>query len=179
MSLKASAQGGYTDVDTGGIKWNELRKLLNLEEEFNRPDREGAFGAWRYDPETKTQKFEATSEGMKAAQARMDRRLAGEGFTPYQPPSQVSAMTDALMADRMQKMGLLTEQPELAGQYGERFADRSGSGFQSGQPMPPPPPAQGQPPQQGMPPMPPRPPMGRNPRDGSALARAQTMMRGV
>ena len=107
--VKADAwlEGGYTDTDTGGIKWRDLEKLLNLDEEYNRVDRGNAFGAWEYDPETKSQNFVAKSPGMIAAQDRMDRRLAGEGFAPYEAPSQISSMTDALMATRMEKMGLM------------------------------------------------------------------------
>lgn len=129
--VKADAwlEGGYTDTDTGGIKWSDLEKLLNLDEEYNRVDRGNAFGAWEYDPETKSQNFVAKSPGMIAAQDRMDRRLAGEGFAPYEAPSQISSMTDALMATRMEKMGLMDSGVADLKQddYGTRFADRSGS----------------------------------------------------
>lgn len=166
MSVKAKGQAGYTDVDTGGIKWNQLAKLMQMGETYNRPNREGAFGAWEYQPAQydidkdgnqvmiapATQKFRATTPGMQAAQDRMDRRLAGEGFDPYEPPSQVSSITDALMADKMQKMGLLPEGDQGLAQdeYGKRFADRSGSGMNTGQP--PPPPAAAPPPDPTQPP---------------------------
>jgi hypothetical protein len=155
MSAKAGASGGKTDVDVGTIYWDDIRRLMDLDEEYNRTNRYGAFGGWEYDPETKSQRFVATDPGMQAAQERMSRRLAGEGFENYQPPSQISSITDALMADRMGKMGLLTEQPELAGEYGERFADRQGGGYQSATPSPAPPPQGGyQPPAPAEPPPP-------------------------
>lgn len=188
MSFKAKAQAGYTDVDTGGIRWNQLAKLMQMGETLNRPNRQGAFGAWEYEPakydidkdgnqvliSPATQKFRATTPGMEAAQERMDRRLAGEGFESYQPPQQVSSITDALMADKMQRMGLLAEgdQGLMQEEYGQRFADRSGSGFSTGQPPAPPaaaPPPQAVPPQgnpQVTPPQPP--PVARPPAGGSA-----------
>ncbi len=126
---KAWHEIGYEDVDTGGIKWKDLEQLLQLDEKYNRIDRGNAFGGWEYDPETKSQEYVAKSPGMIAAQERMDRRLGGEGFEKYEAPSQISAMTDALMAERMQKMGLIDEGTADLKQdeYGTRFADRSGS----------------------------------------------------
>jgi hypothetical protein len=171
FSIGGSAGGGRTDVDVGTIYWDDIERLLGLDEEYNRINRGDYFGGWEYDPETKSQNYVARSEGMQAAQDRMDRRLAGEGFEKYEAPSQASAITDALMANRMERMGLL---PQGAGDltqpdYGTRFADRSGSPTaqpptappQGGQP-PMPPPTNVIPPQQGAGPMPPpqRPPAG-------------------
>lgn len=148
MGAQVKAEGGKSDTDVGTIYWDDVRKALQLDEEFNRINRYGAFGGWEYDPETKSQKFVATDPGMIAAQQRMSRRLGGEGFAPYEPPAQVSAMTDALMADRMGKMGLIDPNQDLGfkqQEYGERFGDRTGGGRQQAlNPyMPPPPPPQG------------------------------------
>ena len=103
---------------------------------------------------------------MKAGQERMDRRLAGEGFDPYEAPDQVSSITDALLASRMERMGIID--PGVADlkqdEYGTRFADRSGSPTAppGGYPQPPSqaapmPPGAGnpQPPGAGQAPMPP------------------------
>jgi hypothetical protein len=143
---------------------------MKLDEQYNRPDRYGAFGGWEYDPETKTQQYVATSPGMQAAQERMDRRLGGEGFTPYQAPEQVGSIMDALMADKMERMGLMDKGVADLKQdsYGTRFNDRPGSGYQSGQPpqgaiTPPPQPPITQPPPQDTGDPPPgnqRPPVG-------------------
>ena len=92
---------------------------------------------------------------MQAAQDRMSRRLGGEGFEKYQPPEQAGSITDALMASRMQRMGILDPQQDLGLQqpeYGQRFADNPGGGMQSAQPPPPPPVAEIPPPGAAVPP---------------------------
>jgi len=172
---KISAEGGKTDVSAGTIDWENIERLMGLDTDSNRLNRGNAFGEWAYsDPEyddegniTKRggQQWSATSPGMKAAEERMDRRLAGEGFDPYEAPGQVSSITDALLASRMERMGLID--PGVADlkqdEYGTRFADRSGSPTAppGGYPQPPSQ-AAPMPPQQGQPPMPPgagQPPM--------------------
>ena len=160
-NVEAWSELGYTDTDTGGIKWKDLEKLLNLDEEYNRIDRGNAFGAWEYDPETKTQQYVAKSPGMQAAQDRMDRRLAGEGFEPYEAPKQVSSIMDALMANKMEKMGLIEPGATDLTQddYGTRFADRSGSPTAPAGGYPPPP----QPPAAAQPPVAPQPPTAQPP----------------
>lgn len=158
FGFSAEAKGGKTDVDVGTIYWDDIRRLLGLDEEFNRINRMGAFGGWEYDPETKTQRFVTTDPGMQAAQDRMSRRLGGEGFAPYTPPSQVSALTDAIMASRMGAMGLVDPEQDLGlkqESFGERFADRSGGGYQQAvnpYTSPPPPPVGGFQPPEGAPP---------------------------
>jgi hypothetical protein len=145
-----------TTRKTGRIDWNELKKILNLDIDMNRINRYGPFGGWEYDPQTNSQRFVATDPGMQAAQERMSRRLGGEGFEKYEPPAQVSAMTDALMASRMERMGLLGEgsRPNLAQEnYGTRFGDRQGGAYRDAMITPPPPQASpGGPPPGGPPP---------------------------
>jgi hypothetical protein len=125
FGAKADASTGRTDTDIGTIYWDKIQKLMEMDEEFNRLDRGNRFGGWEYDPETKSQNYVARSPGMQNAEDRMDRRLSGEGFDDYERPSQVTAITDALMADRMEKMGLID--PGVANlkqdSYGERFGD--------------------------------------------------------
>jgi hypothetical protein len=111
MGWKASATGGYKDVDTGGIKWKDLERLLRMDEESNRPNRMGAFGGWQYDPKTRTQKWVTTDPGAAAAQKRMSGRMAGEGFESYKPPSSTSAIRDAVLQSRMDRMGVSAPPP--------------------------------------------------------------------
>ena len=138
-SAEADTQFGRTDTDVGSMHWEDIEKLMKLDTDSNRLNRGNAFGGWEYtDPEydeegnmTKrgSQDYVAKSPGMKAGQERMDRRLAGEGFDPYEAPDQVSSITDALLASRMERMGIID--PGVADlkqdEYGTRFADRSGS----------------------------------------------------
>jgi hypothetical protein len=147
---------------------------MNMDESSNRANRYGPMGGWEYtpaefkiDPKTgketlvkpPSQKWVSTDEGMTAAKERMSRRLAGEGFENYESPKQVSAITDALMATRMNKMGLLENKDQglMQSDYGQRMADNRG-GYASGQlppaGQPPIPPPAGQPPA-GQPPIPP------------------------
>ena len=182
FSVGGSASGGKTDVDVGQIKWDWLEKLAEFDERYNRINRYGRFGGWEYDPETKSQRFVATDPGMQAAQERMSRRLGGEGFDPYEPPAQASAITDALMASRMERMGILNEdsRPNLAQEnYGPRFGHRQGGGWQNARggevyEIPPPegtappegaapPPQQAGPPPDRVPPPPQQPPQQRPP----------------
>jgi hypothetical protein len=172
FGFNASAKGGKTDVNLGNIKWDWLEKLAEFDERYNRINRYGPFGGWEYDPETKSQRFVATSPGMQAAQERMDRRLAGEGFDAYEPPAQVSSITDALMASRMGRMGILNDEtaPNLAQEnYGPRFGHRQGGGWQNardGEVYQIPPPEGAAPPEQAGPPpdqVPPPPQQGQPP----------------
>lgn len=159
-------KGGKTDVNLGNIKWDWLEKLAEFDERYNRINRYGPFSGWEYDPETKSQRFVATDPGMQAAQERMSRRLAGEGFDPYEPPAQVSSITDALMASRMGRMGILNDEtaPNLAQEnYGPRFGHRQGGGWQNargGEVYQIPPPEGGAPPEGAPPPQTGAPPQG-------------------
>lgn len=166
MGVKGSAGGGYTDVDTGGIKWEQLRKLLNLDEEYNRPNRQGAFGGWEYDPETKTQKWVTTDPGAQAAQARMSRRLAGEGFEPYKAPESTAAIRDALLKSRMDRMGVQASPGGGQPPGGQPPGGQPPPAPPGGGQVPPPPPPYYQPPvTDPMPPVLPgdEPPVGRPP----------------
>ena len=42
--LGGSAQGGKTDVDVGTIHWDDIERLLKMDESYNRPNRQGARG---------------------------------------------------------------------------------------------------------------------------------------
>ena len=140
MKGKSSMDFGKTDTDVGTIHWDDVEKLMQMDEEYNRINRGNQFGAWEYDPETKTQQYVPKSAGMQAATDRMDRRIAGEGFNN----PDVAGITNALTQTRLNKMG---GQPQ---QYQPMPP-------QEGQPMPP----QGgapMPPQGGQLPQPPRDP---------------------
>lgn len=176
-------KGGKTDTDIGSIYWDKINRLAQMDQAYNRLDRYGPFGGWEYTaPELEydskgnptgkvlkegSQKFVATDPGMQAAQERMSRRLAGEGFDAYTPPAQVSSITDALMSSRMERMGILGEgsRPNLAQEnYGTRFGDRAGGAWDMStrSPYTTPPPQEGQPPPQGGQP----PPQGGQPPPG-------------
>ena len=165
MKIGANAEGGRTDTDIGTIYWDKIQQLMDMDTDSNRLNRGNAFGGWEYtDPEydeegnlTKRggQEYVARSPGMQAAQDRMDRRLAGEGFEDYQRPTQVSAITDALMADKMEKMGLTD--PGVANLKQDSYGTRFGDINNRSQPMPPsanppPPPQNPQPPGAQLPP---------------------------
>jgi hypothetical protein len=150
MKVGGSANTGKTKTDIGKIYWDKIQQLMEMDEEMNRINRGNAFGGWEYgiDPKTgkRTQEFVARSPGMQAAQDRMDRRLAGEGFERYERPSQVSAITDALMADKMERMGLL--EPGTTDLRQDEYGQRMGAiNNQMAQPQ-----AQPQPPSQPQPP---------------------------
>jgi len=142
MGAKIGGKAGYKDVDTGGIKWKELEKLLKLDEQYNRPDRMGAFGGWQYDPETKTQSWVATDPGMQAAQERMSGRLAGEGFEAFEPAKGSGTIRDAILQSRMDRMGVSPppEQPPMQPAQQPPVAQQPA-------PQPPPPGATAPPPQ--------------------------------
>lgn len=138
FGIGADHKFGSTDTDIGTIYWDKIKELLNIDEDYNRLNRGNAFGGWEYGVDEgtgrRTQEYVSRSPGMKSAEARMDRRLQGEGFDQYEKPSQVSAITDALMADRMEKMGLID--PGVANLKQDQYGDRMGD-INQRQPLPP------------------------------------------
>lgn len=151
----------------GKIDYKTLEKIMQLDAQYNRTDRQGIFTShnWAEDPETGQWTQTTTmNEDMQPAYSRFVDRMQGAGMEPYQSPDQFSSLLDAKMANQMERHGILNEQtrPNLAQQnYGTRAGDRSGR--MASVWAPPPPPNQGPPPDQGPPPSGGQPPQNMNP----------------
>jgi hypothetical protein len=132
---------GATVTKPGEVNWNVINKLMDIDTKNNRIDRQGPFGGWNWsqDEETGrwTQGYQPSTPGMQSAMDRMDWRLQGGGFTPQQVPGQLGSITDALMADKMHRQGILDPNEEDPSwslkqtMYGTRAFERPGSAWMS------------------------------------------------
>jgi len=131
--------------------WGQIEKLMKLETELNRTNRQGIFGGWDWseNPDGTWTQNQNLAPGMQPGADRLMARAAGgQGFGNYQQPEQMSQMLDALMATQMDRMniGQGKQTPEQAG-----FGPSSASQFAAQNPPPPQPPPQQAPPQQAPP----------------------------
>jgi len=147
----------------GKIDWKELQKMVELQAETNRTNRQGIFTGWEWDEDKQTQ----TQTIDPRFQGAVDRLgfNAGKPADPYKSPSQFSTMLDAKMANQMNRQGLDTSQYQQADRSFQPSAEREGRFAQAylppapeeGPPQPPPgagpgPRPPGRPPGGGMPP---------------------------
>ena len=127
----------------GEIDWKELGKMVELQAQVNRTDRQGAFTGWEWDrdPITGQPGNTQTQTINPAFQGAVDRLgfNAGKPADPYTSPSQFSEMLDAKMANQMDRQGLDTSgyQQQNPGQF-DPSADRAGRFAQSYLPPAPP-----------------------------------------
>ena len=124
--------------------WGQIEKLMKLETELNRTNRQGIFGGWDWteNPDGSWTQNQNLAPGMQAGADRlMNRAVGGEGMGNYQSPVQFSQMLDAAMANQMERRGMTPgyQTPEQAG-YGPSSASQ--------RPQQGPPPPQAGPPQQ-------------------------------
>jgi hypothetical protein len=147
----------------GKINWKELQKMIELQAETNRTNREGLFTSWTWDNAKQTQ-TQTVNPAFAGAVERLGYN-AGRPADPYTSPSQFSQLLDAKMQNQMQRHG---QEP---GGY-PPSASRPGrfpTAYLPPAPEPPgeglPPPGGGLPPGAGLPPGPGRPGPGRPPVD--------------
>lgn len=114
----------------GKIDWKELGKMVELQAQVNRTDRQGLFTGWEWDRnEDGTVGSTQTQTVNPAFQGAVDRLgfNAGKPADPYTSPSQFSEMLDAKMKNQMDRQGLDTSgyQQQNIGQF-QPSADRPG-----------------------------------------------------
>jgi hypothetical protein len=127
-----SAQGSTSKK--GKTDWREIERLMALDTQMNRTDRQGLFSGWEWseDPETgRWTQTQTVPNGMLGPKDRLFDRAAGMGMNPYTSPEQFGSMLDAKMANQMNQQGILSEQPDLRRLFGDYSNSRDGM-FPSG-----------------------------------------------
>lgn len=94
--------GGAPDID-----WGEFMRVIELAAQVNRTNTEGFFtgNRWSENEDGTWTNKQTASESFMPAIARMEGRLQGQGFEPYQSPNQFSHLLDAKMANQMDRHG--------------------------------------------------------------------------
>jgi hypothetical protein len=127
--LIAALAGGasYSSGNRGKINWDNIDKLMQLQEGYNRPNVNGYYTSWEYDPETKSYNQRINSEGLQQGMSFMEDYMAN-GFDKVRLPDQFASIFDAATADEMYRRGLLDEEtfPDLTqDNFGTRIGDQS------------------------------------------------------
>lgn len=141
-NLIGSFFGANAQVNKKGkIDWKQIERLMALDTQSNRTDRQGLFSGWEWseDPETgRWTQTQTVKDGMQGSSDRLIDRANGLGMNPYTSPEQFSSMLDAKMANQMNQQGILSEQPDLRRLFGDYSATRTGrfptGSFQNNQP---------------------------------------------
>jgi hypothetical protein len=155
-----SGIGDFLLGSKGKIDWDELRKMVELQADVNRTDRNGVFTGWEWDRDAEGNPLDTQRQTINPAfQGAVDRLgfNAGKPEDPYTSPSQFSQMLDAKMKNQMDRQGLNTSgyQQQNPGQF-PPSADRQGRFAQAYMPQAP----QEQPPTAQLPPPPGYTPIG-------------------
>ena len=121
--------------------WDAIMRLMELEQELNRTNRQGIFGGWNWEegPDGTWTQQQTLAPGMQQGADRLMARSQGQGFDPYTSPDQFSQLLDAKMANQMGRHGILQpgeQQPQTP--FGQPSAEREGRFAQAFTPQPPP-----------------------------------------
>jgi hypothetical protein len=93
----------------GEIDWDELRKMMQLQDEMNKTDRTGVFTGWEWERDAEGNPLNRQIQTINPAFQDAVNRLgmnAGKPADPYTSPSQFDQMLDAKMANQMDRQGI-------------------------------------------------------------------------
>lgn len=107
----------------GKVNWDQIEKLMKLDADLNRTNRQGLFTGWQWDEDGKTQ-TQTLNPMMMPGYMRLMGRSMGGGFDEYESPEQFNSMLDASMANYMGRQNLLTSWPDLTREFGQGSADQ-------------------------------------------------------
>ena len=96
----------------GEIDWDELRKMVEFQEDINKTDRTGVFSGWEWERDSEGNPLNRQVQTINPAfQGAVDRLGANAGAPadPYTSPSQFSQLLDAKMANQMDRHGILNQ----------------------------------------------------------------------
>lgn len=102
--------GKDTSKTTNKLNWEDIQKLIDMSAQANRVGQQDLFTSWDYvtQPDGSVKMVQSPiSEGAAKARDRLEWRLGGGGFDPYEMSDQFNAIADANSADMMARRGLL------------------------------------------------------------------------
>lgn len=107
--------------------WAQIEKLMQMEADLNRTNRQGIFGGWDWqeNPDGSWTQYQTLAPGMQVGADRLLAR-ATQGMGDYQSPSQFGSMLDAMMANQYDRLGLTGGNRPPTEQYGPPSASRPG-----------------------------------------------------
>ena len=128
----------------GEIDWDELRKMMDFQNEINKTDRTGMFTGWEWERDAEGNPLNRQVQTVNPAFQDAVNRLgynAGKPADPYSAPSQFDQMLDAKMANQMDRQGIDNQYNEYQDaqpqQPWQPSADRPGMGDTAGAFLPP------------------------------------------
>lgn len=130
----------------GEIDWDELQRMIELQEQINKTDRQGVFGGWEWerDPEgnATNRQVQNINPAFQGAVDALGQRALNRN-TNYQSPSQFSDLMNAKMSTQMAAHGIPANSQGV--QTWQNSQDRGGLTNNNAF-VPPPPPVDGMPP---------------------------------
>jgi hypothetical protein len=126
-SLAANTKASITTSIPGDPNWDDINKLMGMDTQMNRFDRQGAFSSWDWTEDPVTGRFSQTQNmgpEMQGGRDRLFDRVGGMGFDPYASPEQFNSLLDGKMANQMGRQNLLTQDPNLQREFGQGVAQQ-------------------------------------------------------
>jgi hypothetical protein len=113
MGFLTDLVGKFIGGEVPKSDFDELRKILQMEIDANRTNRQGIYGGWEWgesEDGTPTQ-TQTLAPGMQAGADRLLERYSTNDAPQYESPEQFSQMLDAMMANQMGRMNIGQGQP--------------------------------------------------------------------